>query len=72
MAMKPTKVLQEIRKMRFEEVYEKRSEKHLTIEEASRILGICERTFRRWVKRYEEEGATGLVSASNEGISSCL
>jgi transposase len=59
--MKPTKILQEIRTMRFEEIYQQRTEKNLTIEEAAKILGICERTFRRWSKRYEEDGVTGLA-----------
>ena len=27
----------------------------------ARLLGVCERTFRRYVDRYEEEGLDGLV-----------
>jgi transposase len=46
--------------MRFEEIYELRTEKRLTIEEAAKMLCICERTFRRWCERYEDEGADGL------------
>lgn len=59
--MKRTKVLQEIRKMRFEEIYTLRTEKRITAEDAASILGVNERTFRRWVKRYEIEGAEGLA-----------
>lgn len=59
--MKPAEVLQEIRKMRFESIYQQRSERGLTIEQAADLLGIHERTFRRWVKRYEAEGAQGLA-----------
>jgi len=59
--MKKTKVLQEIRTMRFEELYNQRTEGILTVEEAAKILGIDERTFRRWCHRYEEEGAMGLA-----------
>lgn len=59
--MKPTKVLQEIRKMRFETVYELRNEKRLSVEQAAEMLGVHERTFRRWVSRYEEKGAEGLL-----------
>jgi DNA-binding transcriptional regulator YiaG len=59
--MKPTKVLQEIRKMRFEEVYELRNEKRLSVESAAEILRVNERTFRCWVTRYEEKGAEGLL-----------
>jgi transposase len=58
--MKKTEVLQEIRTMRFEELYNQRTEKVLTVEQAAKILGIDERTFRRWSRRYEEEGAEGL------------
>jgi transposase len=59
--MKWTEVLQEIRKMRFEEIYRVRTEKRLTIVQAADMLGIDERTFRRWSRRYEEEGAEGLA-----------
>ena len=58
--LKP-KTLQEIRAMKFEDIYERRTEKSLTIEEAAELLGVCERTFRRWCERYEEEGAEGLL-----------
>ena len=42
--------------MRFEDVYEGWTEKCLTQEEAARLLGICPRTFRRTINRYEEDG----------------
>jgi transposase len=29
--------------------------------EAAELLGVSERTFRRWTRRYEEEGEAGLV-----------
>ncbi len=58
--MKRTAALQEIRKMRFEEVYEGWQEGRLSQEEAARILGICERSFRRYRDRYEEQGIEGL------------
>jgi transposase len=54
--MNRTKLLQEIRTMRFEEAYGGWSEGRLRQEEAARLLGVCERTFRRYVDRYEEEG----------------
>ena len=46
--------------MRFEELYQWQTEKKLTIEEAAEILGISERTFRRWSRRFEATGADGL------------
>lgn len=44
-------VLQEVRQMRFEELYERRQRRALTMVEAAEILGITERTFRRWSGR---------------------
>src|SRR4030042_924673 len=58
--MRRTEMLQEIRKMRFEEVYFGWSESRLNQEEAARILGVCDRTFRRYIDRYEESGTAGL------------
>ena len=59
--MTRTTVLQEVRQMRFEELYERRQRRELTMAEAAEILGITERTFRRWGDRYEAEGAAGLA-----------
>ena len=53
-------VLQEVRRMRFEELYERRQRRELTMAEAAELLGITERTFRRWSGRYDAEGAEGL------------
>jgi len=53
-------VLQEVRQMRFEELYERRPRRELTMAEAAEILGVTERTFRRWNDRYEAEGTAGL------------
>jgi transposase len=47
--------------MKFEEIYEMRTEKRLTTQEAAQLLGMCERNFRRYVQRYRDEGMTGLV-----------
>ena len=59
--MKRTEMLQEIRKMRFQEAYEGWQEGRLSQEEAARILGICDRSFRRYRDRYEEKGIEGLM-----------
>ena len=59
--MTRTQVLQEIRQMRFEEAYGGWQERRLRQEEAARLLGVCERTFRRYVDRYEDEGLDGLA-----------
>ncbi|MCL5259691.1 MAG: ISNCY family transposase [Nitrospirae bacterium] len=58
--MDRTTVLQEIRKMRFEETWNEWKKGRLTQEEAGRILGMSERTFRRYVRRVEEEGMKGI------------
>ncbi|MGC9008083.1 MAG: helix-turn-helix domain-containing protein, partial [Halothiobacillaceae bacterium] len=47
--------------MRFEEAYGGWRSGRLSQEEAARLLGVCDRTFRRYVARYEEEGFEGLV-----------
>lgn len=59
--MRPPAWLQETRLMRFEEAYEDWRNRHLTQEEAARILGVSDRTFRRYIDRYEESGLDGLA-----------
>jgi transposase len=59
--MRRTEWREETRKMRFEEAYGGWQERRLTQEEAARLLGVCERTFRRYVDRYEEAGLEGLI-----------
>ena len=67
--MKPTELLQEIRKMRFEEAYDGWDSGTLTQEEAARLLGVCERTFRRYINRYHESGLQGLIDKRLDTIS---
>ena len=59
--MKRTKWLQGTRKMRFEDAYGDWQSSRLTQEEAARLLGIYERTFRRYIDRYEDAGLEGLI-----------
>jgi transposase len=59
--MKRAEWLRETRKMRFEEGYNGWQQGRLTQEEAARLLGICDRTFRRYIDRYEDEGLDGLI-----------
>jgi transposase len=59
--MRRAEILQEIRKMRFEEAYGVWTEGRLNQEEAAQILGVCDRTFRRYINRYEELGMEGLL-----------
>lgn len=67
--MNRTRVLQEIRMMRFEEAYTSWQDRRLTQEEAARLLGVCERTFRRHIERYEEAGLEGLIDRRIEDVS---
>jgi len=59
--MRPTEVLQEIRKMRFKEAYDGWQARRLSQEEAARLLGITDRSFRRYKDRYEAQGVEGLL-----------
>jgi transposase len=47
--------------MRFEEAYTGWQEGRLSQEEAARLLGVCERTLRRQIDRYEADGMDGLI-----------
>jgi transposase len=58
--MTRTRILQEVRQMRFEELYERRHRRELTMTEAAEMLGVTERTFRRWSGRYETDGRAAL------------
>jgi transposase len=46
--------------MRFTEAYGGWQNVRLTQVEAAELLGVCERTFRRYIHQYEEEGLDGL------------
>ncbi|MDI9392633.1 MAG: ISNCY family transposase [Synergistota bacterium] len=59
--MRRTELLQEVRRMRFEELYTSWTDGHLTQEQAALALGVCDRTFRRYINRYEEDGLEGLL-----------
>lgn len=59
--MKRTQLLQEIRKVRFEEILRIWTEERVSQEEAARMLGVCARTFRRYIDRYHDAGLEGLT-----------
>jgi transposase len=54
-------VLQEIRRMRFEALLERHERGELSQLEAAEMLGVSERTFRRWRDRLRDEGPEGLI-----------
>ncbi|MDR1888384.1 MAG: helix-turn-helix domain-containing protein, partial [Zoogloeaceae bacterium] len=47
--------------MRFGEAYEGWNKGRLTQEEAASLLGVSDRTFRRYLNRFEAEGESGLL-----------
>ena len=58
--MRWTERLQGLRLMKFEEVYGRSYRGELSQVEAAEVLGVSERTFRRWRDRFEATGAEGL------------
>lgn len=47
--------------MRFDDAYEGWHSGRLTQEQAAQLLGVCDRSFRRYINRYEEAGFDGLM-----------
>jgi transposase len=58
--MRRTEQVQGLRLMKFEEILERTTRRELSQAEAAEILGVSERSFRRWRDRFEAEGAEGL------------
>ena len=58
--MGQAEVLQGARQMRFEGLLERHERGELSQIEAAEMLGVSERTFRRWRDRLREEGPAGL------------
>ena len=50
-----------LRRMRFESVLDRQERGEITQADAAEMLGIHERTFRRWRDRFTEEGEPGLA-----------
>ena len=55
--------------MRLEEAYSGWGERRLTQAQAAQLLGVCTRTFRRTIHRYEDEGLDGLLDKRMSQIS---
>ncbi len=68
--MRRTEVLQGLREMNFEEVLGRTKRRQVSQEEAASMLGMSERTFRRWRDRFEAEGAAGLYDRRLNKVSS--
>jgi transposase len=59
--MDRARVHEGVRRMRFEDVLGRWDRSELSQLEAAELLGVCERTFRRWRDRYWEAGLAGLA-----------
>ena len=59
--MRRTEALQGARMAVFLNLLRRWESAELNQEEAAELLGVTERTLRRWTRRYEEEGEAGLV-----------
>jgi transposase len=59
--MRRTEALQGVRMAMFLNLLNRGESAELNQEEAAELLGVSERTFRRWTRRYEEEGEAGLA-----------
>ena len=55
--------------MRFKEAYEGWHAGELTQSEAARLLGMCDRSFRRYLARYDEWDMDGLIDKRIEQVS---
>ena len=59
--MRRTEALQGVRMAMFLKLLNRWELAELNQEEAAELLGVSERTFRRWTRGYEEEGEAGLA-----------
>jgi len=59
--MDRTRMHEGIRRMRFESLLDRQEAGELSQVEAAEVLGISERSFRRWRDRLRDEGADGLL-----------
>ena len=58
--MRRSALLEGIRMLKFGKIHERYEREELSQVEAAELLGISERTFRRWCGRYREDGVAGL------------
>jgi transposase len=59
--MRRTEALQGVRMIKLRSVLDRYEASELSCMEAAELLGMGERTFRRWRHRFEEDGEAGLV-----------
>lgn len=59
--MRRTEALQGVRMIKFRSVLERYDANEFNQIEAAELLGVTERTFRRWRHRFEDDGEAGLL-----------
>ena len=59
--MRRTEALQGVRVIKFRSVFERHEASELNQIDAAALLGVSERTFRRWCVRFEDAGEAGLL-----------
>jgi len=59
--MRRTEALQGVRMIKFRSVFDRYEASELNQIDAAELLGVSERTFRRWCVRFEDAGAAGLL-----------
>jgi transposase len=67
--MRRTEALQGVRVIKFRSILSRYETSELNQIEAAELLGITERTFRRWCHRYEASGEAGLLDRRLGGVS---
>ena len=67
--MRRTEALQGVRVIKFLSILGRHEASELNQIEAAELLGVTERTFRRWCDRYEEAGEAGLLDRRLGGVS---
>lgn len=67
--MRRTEAHQGVRMIKFRSVLDCYESSELNQIEAAELLGVTERTFRRWCHRYEEGGDAGLLDRRLGGVS---
>jgi hypothetical protein len=59
--MRRTEALQGVRMIKFLDILGRYEALEFNQLEAAELLGVGERTFRRWCQRYEEDGEAGIT-----------
>jgi transposase len=67
--MRRTEAHQGVRMIKFRSVFDRYEASELNQIEAAELLGVSERTFRRWSVRFEEGGEAGLLDRRLGGVS---